>query len=69
MTTNTHGGPRTPGPGKSLGRPPKPDAKVPMSVRLAPDVAEYLREQENQSVTVEEALRRTKGFRQRAAKS
>ena len=40
-----------------------------MSVRLAPDVAEYLREQENQSVTVEEALRRTKGFRQRAAKS
>lgn len=69
MTTNTHGGPRIPGPGKSLGRPPKPDAKVPMSVRLSPDVAEYLRTQENQSTTVEEALRRTKGFRQRSAKS
>lgn len=65
MTPNTHGGKRTPGPGKSLGRPPKADAKVAVSVRLSPDVVAYLRSQENQSAAVEEALRRSKGFRQR----
>lgn len=61
--TTTHGGPRTPGPGKRLGRPAKPDAKIPMSVRLSPDVAEYLKAQANQSAAVEEAVRRGKGFK------
>lgn len=58
-----HGGQRTPGPGKSLGRPKKPDAKVPISLRVSPDVAEYLRSQPNQSEAVEAAVRRSKGFR------
>lgn len=62
---NTHGGQRTPGPGRKLGRPPKPDAKIAMSVRLAPDVVAWLRAQENQSAAVEEAVRRSKGFRLR----
>lgn len=66
MTTpNTHGGPRTPGPGRKLGRPLKADAKIAMSVRLSPDVAAWLRAQDNQSTAVEDAVRRSKGFRLR----
>ena len=58
----THGGRRTPGPGKSLGRPPKPDAKVTIAVCVTPTVAEYLRSV-GASAAVEEAVRRSKGFR------
>ena len=62
---NNHGGSRTPGPGKSLGPPTKHGvAKVPISGRVTPEVADYLRATGNMSETIEGAARRSKAFRQ-----
>ena len=60
---SNHGGKRTPGKGKRLGRPPKENAKVAISGRVSPDVAEYLREV-GLSATVEQVVRRSKAFRE-----
>jgi len=59
-----HGGKRTAGPGKSLGAPPKRGvAKVPFSGRVTPDVREFFRSRANASEWIEDAIRRTKDFR------
>jgi hypothetical protein len=59
-----HGGKREPGDGKSLGAPPKRGvAKEPFSGRATPDVVEFLRSRENASEWIEDAIRRTKEFR------
>lgn len=58
-----HGGPRVPGPGKKLGRPPKPDKKQTVSMRFSPDVAAFVRSQANYSQWTEDAVRRTAAFR------
>lgn len=42
------------------GRPPKRN----MTLRLAPDVADYLATVENKAETVEAAVRKSKGFRE-----
>ena len=57
-----HGGVRTPGPGKRLGRPPKPDKKVNHTICVTPDVRVYLRHLG--SVEVEDWVRRSKSFRE-----
>jgi len=60
--TNNHGGPRTPGPGKHLGRPRKAAPKRPISFRLAPDLVDWLKQQPNQGAAVERALRECYGI-------
>ena len=55
-----HGGKR-----KGAGRPARPDErKIPLAVKLAVDLMEYLASCENKTATIEEALRRSKGFRE-----
>ena len=54
-----HGGKR-----KGAGRKARPDErKVPLAVKLAVDLAEYLATVESKTGAIEEALRRSKGFR------
>ncbi len=60
----THGGKRTAGPGKKLGRPPKADAKIAYGTKLAPVVVEYLRQRANGAETIEVAIKRSKDFRE-----
>ena len=60
-----HGGPRTPGPGKTLGRPASDLSKVAVSFRLAPDVAAWLKSRPNQGEAIEAVVRRSKAFRER----
>jgi len=61
----TRGGKRKAGPGKTIGAPPKRGtAKVPMSVRVTPDVSEFLRESGNASEAIETIVRRSKAFRE-----
>ncbi len=52
-------------PGKRLGRPPKAvgDKRQVVSFTLPPVVVEYLNATENKSQTIEDALRRSKAFR------
>jgi hypothetical protein len=54
-----------PSPKLRRGRPPKPaaDRKQAKSIRIAPDVANFLATQENQNATIEAAIRRSKAFR------
>lgn len=54
-----HGGKR-----KGAGRKARPDErKVPLAVKLAVDLTEYLATVESKTGAIEEALRRSKGFR------
>lgn len=46
------------------GRKPSPDAKIRMSTCLARDVVAYLASRENKAVTIEDALRRTRDYRE-----
>ena len=59
-----HGGKRTAGPGRTLGRPPKADAKIAYGTKLDPVVVEYLRQCDNAAQTIEAAVKRSKGFRE-----
>lgn len=61
--TSTHGGPRQPGPGKRIGRPPDPHRKQTACVRLSPDVLAFLRETGNVSVAIETVVRKTAAFK------
>lgn len=58
------GGPRVAGPGKKMGRPAEDGAKVALSVRVPPEVREYLQTTGNISEAVAEIVSRTKGFRE-----
>ena len=63
--SGTHGGRRTPGPGKRIGRPPMAGGKrETMAFSLSPAVAEYLRAQANQSAFVDALVRRTNAFKE-----
>jgi len=42
---------------QSPGRPPKPDAKIPVTIGLTPETREFLRAQANQSEFIERLLR------------
>lgn len=54
------GGKRT-----GAGRKARPDErKVPLAIKLAVDLSEYLASCENKTATIEEALRRSCGFRE-----
>ncbi len=61
MTEPTHGGRR-----KGAGRKPAPvgTIKVPLTIKIEPELREYLRQQPNATATVEVALRRSKQFRE-----
>ena len=60
-----HGGKR---PG--AGRPARPDErKRPVTLKLAPELAEYLATVASKTAAVEDALRRSKGFRERAKRN
>lgn len=50
---------------KGAGRKPAPEGtqKVPMTIKVAPDLREYLAQRENATETIETALRRSKDFR------
>lgn len=53
-----HGGKRT-----GAGRKARPDErKVPLAVKLAVELSEYLASVESKTGAIEEALRRSKGF-------
>lgn len=55
-----HGGKR-----KGAGRKARPDErKIPLAIKLAVELAEYLATVESKTGTIEEALRRSKGFRE-----
>ena len=45
------------------GRPKTGTAKVPYTTRIAADVAEYLRSQDNAAAALEDIVRRTKAFK------
>lgn len=56
----THGGKR-----KGAGRKANPDErKVPIAVKIDRELSEYLATCESKTGTIEEALRRSKGFRE-----
>lgn len=57
-----HGGKRTPGRGKRLGRPPKDSAKVAGSFRVSADVEAYLREM-GTSAEIERLAKNSKRFK------
>jgi len=59
-----HGGPRTAGPGKQMGRPTSDSSKRSLSLRVSPDVREFLDTVDNISETVDEMVRRSKVFRE-----
>ena len=50
---------------KGAGRKPAPQGthKVPMTIKVAPDLRQYLRRCENATEAIETALRRSKDFR------
>lgn len=50
---------------KGAGRKPAPAGtqKQPMAIKVAPDVREYLRQCDNATEIIENALRRSKSFR------
>ena len=56
----SHGGKR-----EGAGRKPAPagTVKVPMAIKVDPELREYLRSCENATAAIEEALRRSKLFR------
>lgn len=55
-----HGGKR-----EGAGRKARPDErKVPLAIKLAVELSEYLASRENKTATIEEALRRSRGFRE-----
>jgi hypothetical protein len=56
--TNTHGGKRL-----GAGRKPAPDAKKATTIKLSPDVLEFLATV-NKSATIEAAVRKSKEFRE-----
>jgi hypothetical protein len=62
----THGGKRD-----GAGRKPAPEgtAKVPMTIKVEPELREYLRACANATATIEDALKRSKAFREWKAKS
>jgi hypothetical protein len=53
-----HGGKRA-----GAGRPADPNAKQPISARVAPDVRQFLANQQNASIAIESAIRRSKAFK------
>jgi hypothetical protein len=50
---------------KGAGRKPAPEgtAKVPMTIKVEPELWEYLRSRENATEAIEAALKRSKEFR------
>lgn len=50
---------------KGAGRKPAPDGtcKVPMTIKVEPELREYLRQCMNATAVIESALKRSKGFR------
>lgn len=60
--SKTHGGKRTPGKGKRLGRPPNEERKVAGSFRVSADVESYLREM-GTSAEIERLARNSKRFK------
>lgn len=50
---------------KGAGRKPAPEGtqKIPMTIKVEPELREYLRQCENATDTIETALRRSKAFR------
>jgi hypothetical protein len=70
--TKTHGGKRTAGQGKAIGRPREPGAKIPYGTKLQPLVVHYLwdcaagnkrGECESAVVTIEKAIMGTAIFK------
>lgn len=59
----TRGGKRVAGPGKKIGRPPTPGAKVAYGTKLDPVVVSFLRSCDNAAVTIEDAIKRSAGFK------
>lgn len=60
MVRIKHGGKR-----EGAGRKPSPGrAKVPYGTKLEAEVVEYLRQCENAAKTLEDAVKRSKGFRE-----
>ena len=60
----THGGPRTPGPGKRNGRPPVNGvATVCRSYSVTPDVRDYLLSHTSASAEIERLVRGARGFK------
>jgi hypothetical protein len=57
-----HGGKRTPGKGKRLGRPPKDEPKVAGSFRVSADVEAYLREM-GTSAEIDRLAKNSKRFK------
>lgn len=56
----THGGKR-----EGAGRKARPDErKVPLAVKLTVELSEYLGTVENKTATIEDALKRSRGFRE-----
>jgi len=57
---NRHGGKR-----KGAGRKPAPDRakKIPISIKVKPDLVEYLRSTANATATIEAAVERSMGYR------
>jgi hypothetical protein len=60
----THGGKRTPGPGKKLGRTPSPDPKIQKTYRLEREIVAYLATTGNATREIETKVKRSKGFRE-----
>lgn len=58
VKSSSHGGQRT-----GAGRKPDPDKKQPISLKLTPKVVKYLKSV-NASVTVDEAIQRSKAYRE-----
>ena len=56
---------------KGAGRKPAPagTAKVPMTIKVEPELREYLSQCENATAAIETALKRSKAFREWKAKS
>lgn len=59
-----HGGKR-----EGAGRKARPDErKIPLAIKLEVELSEYLASCENKTAAIEEALRRSNGFREWVAK-
>ena len=65
MKKKQHGGKRTPGPGKKLGRPTVHGvAKINHTLRLTPDVKAFLLQVGNGAELIEGLVRRSKAFQE-----
>lgn len=63
MTKPKHGGKRKPGPGKRIGRPPSTAKKIPLAIKIDPELRAYLSTRENMTETIETELRDSDDFK------